>query len=165
MSGLSSLGPTGSRSEKLVYDPCIALLLRTELDSRIPPPGGLQLGGPDIRWIADNTQKGISPHAPALTIHTTPAFSQANWDTSAETIADALLPQLSDWLEGPVLEYQIHRWRYSQPQQVYPGESLLVAGPPPLVFAGDVFGGPRVEGAALSGLSAGESLLQLLKGS
>ena len=53
----------------------------------------------------------------------------------------------------------VHRWRYSQPVEIHE-ESLLVAeGVPNLVFAGDAFAGPKIEGAALSGLSAAQAML------
>jgi predicted NAD/FAD-dependent oxidoreductase len=41
----------------------------------------------------------------------------------------------------------------------YPERCLVAAKEPPLVFAGDGFGSPKVEGAALSGLAAADALL------
>ena len=36
---------------------------------------------------------------------------------------------------------------------------MFVEGPPPLVFCGDAYAGPKVEGAVLSGLATAEKLL------
>jgi predicted NAD/FAD-dependent oxidoreductase len=58
-----------------------------------------------------------------------------------------------------VRRWQAHRWRYSQPRTPHAEACLLVESPAPLVFAGDAFGQPRLEGAFLSGLAAARSLL------
>ena len=71
-----------------------------------------------------------------------------------------LLPLLGD---AQISEAQVKRWRYAQPASVYPERCLMIAyGNHPLVFAGDAFGGARIEGAALSGLTAGRALLEPL---
>ena len=51
------------------------------------------------------------------------------------------------------LEMQLKRWRYALPTTLYSERCLVATGLLTLVFAGDAFGGPRVEGAALSGLA------------
>ena len=51
-------------------------------------------------------------------------------------------------------EVQIQRWRYAKPSVAHPEPCLLAAHLPTLVFAGDAFGGAKVEGAALSGVAA-----------
>ena len=68
------------------------------------------------------------------------------------------------WLGSLPVQTQLHRWRYSLPLRVHPERCVVLREPAPLVFAGDAFGGPRVEGAALSGLAADAALAELLNG-
>ena len=146
--------------EALQYDPCIALLAILDGRSAIPAPGGVQLESGPLRWLADNTQKGISPNQIALTLHASREYSRRNFETTPQLIADYLLSQASPWLSGSILDWQVHRWRYSQPVHSYPERYLKVPEWLPLYFAGDAFGGPRVEGAVLSGLAAAEAMME-----
>lgn len=142
----------------LDYAPCIALLALLWEPARVPAPGGLQLDDDPIAWIGDNTQKGISPEAYAVTVHGSAAFSRAYWHVESDLVAKLLLEAAAPWLGTRVKTHQLHRWRYSQPTRTHDAPCLLVEGTPPLVFAGDAFAGPRVEGAALSGLAAAAAL-------
>ncbi len=56
----------------------------------------------------------------------------------------------------------VERWRDAKPVGTAPGGVLVLDGVPPAVVAGDGFGGPRVESAAVSGLSAGHTVAELL---
>ncbi len=145
--------------EALQYDPCIALLAILDGKSAIPAPGGVQLESGPLRWLADNTQKGISPDQTAITLHSSPKYSRQNFEATPLSIADFLLGQASHWLSGRILDWQVHKWRYSQPVQTYPEHYIKVPGWLPLYFAGDAYGGPRVEGAVLSGLAAAEDMM------
>lgn len=144
---------------RIAYDPCIALLIVADAPSRLLEPGAVRFDTGDIRWIADNRLKGVSRQT-ALTIHTSPAYSRSRWDTDPENIAEEILQLASDWLDTKsVRAWQVQKWRFSQPRTIYPEQYLAIEGRYPLVFAGDAFGGPRVEGAALSGLAAADFLL------
>ncbi len=145
---------------QIEYDPCIAVLAVLDRPAAIPQPGGVQLDSEPIRWLADNTQKGISPDVPTITIHGAPQFSRDHWDMDRNAAGQLLLDAAASWLGmAQISEFQVHGWRYSQPVTVHDEPCLLVPGPPPLVFAGDAFAGPRVEGAAVSGLVAASNLL------
>ncbi|MFM7033941.1 MAG: NAD(P)/FAD-dependent oxidoreductase [Planctomycetia bacterium] len=144
------------------YDPCFALMLVLSVPSRVPPPGAIQFeadgpaNGP-IAWIADNYQKGISP-VPSLTVHATGAYSRTHFDASHDEVADMLLAAAAEWIDGPVetsvIEWSLHRWKFAQPRSIVPAPLVAVSTTPPIVCCGDAFGGPKVEGAASSGLAA-----------
>lgn len=144
---------------EIAYDPCFAVLATLAGPSGLPAPGALQLQREPIAWIADNHRKGISPDVHTLTIHAGPEFTRTHWDTPYDEVAQLLLDAAREWTPTPVQRWQVHRWRYSQPQRLYPEPCLLMTAPLPVALAGDGFGAARVEGAALSGLAAAESLL------
>ena len=145
--------------EKIDYDPCLALMVLTKGPGSFPEPGGLWPLGEPIDWLADNHQKGVSPCPGSFTIHAGPEFSRSHWKSDDETICRLLLPAAEPWIGSPMKKYRIHRWLYSKPLWTYPDPYLGVKTDAPIVFAGDAFAGPRIEGAALSGLAAAEWLL------
>ena len=146
----------------IYYDRCLALLVTMENTQVLDPPGGLQLSGEPMTWIADNRMKGISPEATAVTIHAGPEFSRKYWEKDDKWIGQNILYTAGGWLRGKHLSYQLKRWLYSQPRIIYDDRCYARFEPGPVIFAGDAFGGPKVEGAALSGISAARKLLEYL---
>lgn len=141
------------------YASCFSVLARLAGPSRVPEPGGLWMPGEPLLWVADNRRKGVSSAAGTLvTIHAGPEFTREHWGASDEEVIARMLAEAEPWLGAAVEQAQVHRWRYSVPLRVHPEPCLLVTEPGLLAFAGDVFGGPRVEAAALSGLAAGAAL-------
>jgi len=158
--------PSGEVREALgrvSYDPCLALMvLLTEGPDVVPEPGGVQIKGEPLDWISDNRRKGIS-EAPALTVHAGPRWSSEHYDSSEEEITDKLLlfasERLGHDLKSRLIATSLQRWRYSWVTQAHPEPCLVGSEDPPLVFCGDGFGSPKVEGATISGLAAADRLL------
>ena len=145
--------------EQITYHQCIAVLALLAKPSNIPSPGGIALDKEPLIWLGDNQQKEISP-THAVTLHATPKFSEAHYASNDETIANLLFDAASDWLNDSVIEYQVHRWRYSLPQTFYP-EPYCALLEIPFVMAGDAFVAPNIEGAALSAIATAEYILSL----
>ena len=143
-----------SNLESIEFDPCFALLAKLSGPSGVPAPGYVRPEYGPIGFIADNTQKGICDGAPALTMHARADFSRSNFELPKEVVAQLLFEAAAPWLGSEVLKWQLHRWRYSQPVAACNEPFLYTEEPQPLAFAGDAFGGPRIEGAFLSGMAA-----------
>lgn len=172
--GLVAATPSNDEPEAIAslrtvfYDPCFALLLVLDRPSRVPPPGGIQFdpadGGP-IAWIADNHQKGISP-VPSLTIHADAAFTRRHFDDPPDEVMALLIDRARSWIDGApataVVEKSLHRWKFALPTTIIDAPLVAVSHTPPLACCGDAFAGPRVEGAASSGLAAGRWLARCL---
>lgn len=140
------------------YAPCLALLVTLRGTSAVPA-AGVALDGEPVRWIADNTKKGVAAGAPgAVTVHLGPAFSAEHYATTAAELAARVLPAIERWLGAEVADVQVHRWRFSEPSATHRETSVWLADLG-VGFAGDGFGGPRVEGAALSGLDLADRIL------
>jgi predicted NAD/FAD-dependent oxidoreductase len=151
--------------ERIVYAPAIAAAIRVTGEVNLPEPGALQRPDERVSWIADNRRKGISPQVTLLTLHVNPTYSRMWWLAPAAELKGALRREAVNKMLRPFLapnvtihQVHLHRWPYALPITLHPERTLLVANLPPLAFAGDAFNGPRVEGAALSGLAAAEAV-------
>ncbi len=145
--------------EGIVYEPCIALMAALDGPGAVPEPGGVQIGGEPLFWVADNRRKGIS-EVPAVTIHAGPEFSREHARTDDARVTHLLLEAAQGYLGGSGVEVTaVYRWEHSMPAEPFEERFVHVEGPLFLVFCGDAYAGPKVEGAVLSGLAAAEKLL------
>lgn len=146
------------------YFATLGLLATVEGETAIGEPGGIQLPETErFTFIADNRRKGIS-EAAAVTFHANHDHSLARYeDDEAEVLAE-LLEWATPWLaDATVVEAQLKKWRYAGPIEPVPERVLTVEfDGATLAFAGDAFGGPKVEGAFNSGLAAGRRLAEVL---
>jgi predicted NAD/FAD-dependent oxidoreductase len=155
--GVNLPAPVQAALAQLTYHPCLALLVVLAGPSAVPAEGIAFTTGP-VRWVADNVRKGIAQHVPAaVTIHAAPDFSAEHYGRPEAEIAALLLPVVAPWLGSPVVSATLHRWKFSEPKATHP-ERCVWLPELGLGFAGDGFGGPRVEGAALSGLALAAAL-------
>jgi len=144
---------------ELTYARTISLLVALGDSPSVPDPGGIQLqDDPTWSWIGDNMAKGVST-VPALTLHTSSEVATARWEQDDDVLTTDLLRAAAPWLGGAeILDTSLQRWRYATPVEPH-RQTCLVRAEGGLVFAGDGYGGPRIEGAFLSGRAAAEAVL------
>jgi predicted NAD/FAD-dependent oxidoreductase len=148
------------RLRRVDYDRTFALLAVLDRSPGLAPPGGIQSPDATFSFLADNQSKGLSA-VPAMTFHAAPDWSEAWWSRPREETLAALLDAARPWLGGAeVVESQVKRWRFATPREIWPHPCHVVDTDLAMVLAGDAFAGPRVEGAALSGLAAARALLE-----
>lgn len=138
------------------YDKTIAALVVVDGATAVPAPGGVQNGDATFSFVADNLLKGVSP-VHALTLHCNPAFSETHWFNDAAVTHDLVMSAAQPWIgSASVVEHQPKRWRMAAPRTIWPERCWSQDG---IVLAGDAFGGPRIEGAVLSGGAAAQRVL------
>lgn len=142
------------------YDATLAVM--AVLDGSSGLPSGHAADGSDaVAWLADNQQKGVSS-IPALTIHSSAEFAARRLDDDPADWGAELLAAARSLHDGDVVRHRTHRWLYSAPRETMDVGAVTIAAPAPIVLAGEVFSGARVEGAFVSGTTAAEALLALL---
>ena len=157
--GVNLPGELASELGRLNYHPCLALLLVLGGPSAVPSAGLAFEGDGPVRWIADNTRKGLAPGVPAaVTVHLGRSFSAANYTETETTLLPRVLPTIAPLLGSPVTQVALHRWRFSEPATCHL-EPCVWRPDLRLGLAGDAFGGPKVEGAALSALALSDRML------
>ncbi len=160
----------------LTYTSCLVLLL--ELAQPLPECVPILWKNPSsaLTGIYDQKRKGVRGERSTLVVHASPQKSRELWSQPPEQIVMELQAAVQTALGelGVVMEVTataLHRWRYCEPEQVHSERCLEVqlahrafASHPPLVLAGDAFGGASVDGAFSSGEYAGKRLVELLSG-
>jgi renalase len=149
----------------ITYAPCLTGVFWVDGIVELPSPGAIQRHNTNVIWMGNNRQKGISPQATIITLQASGQYSTQMWDAPDDRIMSAMYAQLKPFLpeEAAVKSTHLQRWQYARPVTSHKARCLVAAGGIPLVFAGDAFQGPRVEGAALSGLAAATAILKLLQ--
>ena len=148
--------PEGLRG--IDYDRTLGLLVALDsADHLVRAPGGLQDPDEVFSFIGDNSAKGISP-TPALTFHANAGWSLEHFDDDLDTIRASLLQAIGPWIgSAKVISSEVKKWRFATPRTTWP-DQCWVDPTGTLALAGDVFDGPKVEGAFLSGLAATRAL-------
>ena len=155
-SGLSA-DPCLNQLASIEYDATLAVMAILDEPSNLDD-GHLALSDGPVAWMADNQHKGVSA-IPAITIHSSPQFAADRLDDEPGDWMKELVETARPHHRGRVVEAVPHRWRYSQPRTTRNDGALLVEAEAPLVLAGEVFSGARVEGAFTSGRAAADLIL------
>ena len=109
-------------------------------------------------FIGDNSAKGISA-THALTFHANPTWSREHFDLELDEIHSLLLTASRPWLgSAQIVESQPKKWRFATPQSSWP-QACWIDDSGTFAMAGDAFAGPKMEGAALSGLAAARAIV------
>jgi predicted NAD/FAD-dependent oxidoreductase len=146
------------------YHRTIGLLTVLDRPSAVPDPGGVQLDPADAAapfgFVGDNQAKGVSP-VPAVTFHATQPWSLEHWDDDTDTLREALLERAAPFIGAAhVVEAQVKKWRFAGPREPWP-DPCWVDEEHRVVLAGDLFAGPKVEGAFSSGVAAAAAIPSL----
>lgn len=141
------------------YHRTIGLLAVLDRPSAVPAPGGVQYDPADadqpFGFVGDNQAKGVSP-VPAVTFHATQPWSVEHWDDDTDGLRAALLERAAPFVGAArVVEAQVKKWRFAGPVDPWP-DPCWVDEEHRVVLAGDLFAGPKVEGAFCSGVAAAE---------
>ncbi len=158
-----------SALDAVSYARCIALLIQLDESPQMRDPGGAQLSiddDPTFSFVADNSMKGMTD-GNTMTLHVHESISDARWDDDLASTTKFLLGEAQRWVgHATIVESYVHKWKFSRPTVGFSGDSLIIASPNGslLGFMGDAFGGAKVEGSALSGLSVAEHVARHLRG-
>jgi len=149
---------------RMEYHRTIGLLTVLDGPSAVPEPGGLQFDPSDASapfgFVADNVAKGIS-EVPSVTFHATQPWSLEHWDDDEAALERALLERAAPFIgSSSVVEAQVKKWRFAGPHTPWP-DPCWVDSDRRIVIAGDLFAGPKVEGAFNSGVAAAAAVRSL----
>ena len=114
-----------------------------------------------LSWVARNNSKPGRPAAERWVLHATADWTEENLELAPADVIERLTAALFETARLPPTapcSSAAHLWRYARPDE--PLEDRYIADENLGVYAcGDWCGGPRVEGAYLSGIAVAEAIL------
>jgi predicted NAD/FAD-dependent oxidoreductase len=139
----------------VVMRPCWAVLLGFEEPLAVGFDGAFVNVGP-LAWVARNSSKPGRQGGEAWVLHATAVWSEQNLECDVAQVIARLRDEFAKRCVGTELPAvtlaEAHRWRYAQPDTPLDAPCLY-EGDRRIGVAGDWCGGPRIEGAFLSGLA------------
>jgi renalase len=145
---------------RVVMDPCWTVMLQAKEPLALSFDGAFVRNSP-LSWIARNSSKPHRSSAECWVLQASGAWSREHIEESTDAIAATLAAEFWQVLRQPPQSLEsvaAHRWRYAAPQEPLP-ERYLLDSQMRLGACGDWCGGPRVEGAYLSGIALAEAVL------
>ncbi len=140
------------------FDPAWTVLARLEQDLDADWPA-LEVKHPVVAWVSRDHTKRNAGAPLALVVHAQGTWSAAQGESDPELVRGQILAALRDIVESPsIRKAQSFRWRYAQPTVTFP-HSYFWDRSLGLGWCGDWCGGPRIEGALVSGWSLAEAVL------
>ena len=143
---------------------CWAVMLALKQSTELEFDGAF-VNDSSLAWISKNSSKpGRSQSPETWVLHASSGWSHQNIELSTEAVAEELLQAFTaaTGLSSLKIERAVaHRWRYALPPEPL-SDSCVFDGDRKIGCCGDWCGGPRVEGAFLSGMAAAGRVLGLL---
>lgn len=160
---LEAVSPAlATRAAGVAMAPCWAVMAAFESSLELPFGGAFVRGRSPLSWVAcDSSKPGRRADAETWVLHAAPGWSEAHLEDQPELVAAALLGAFGEALARRVDRpghLRAHRWRYALPLADIE-ERCLMDESGSIVVCGDWCGGPRIEGAVLSGLAAARVLV------
>jgi hypothetical protein len=143
--------------------PCWAVMMAVDVRLEVEFDGTFINTGP-LSWAARNSSKRGRAELPETwVLHGSPEWSTENLERDPAWVAERLLTAFRELLPAPVVPRHVraHRWRYALPIDSL-AEDCLIGASQNVVVCGDWCGGPRLEGAYLSGRAAAGQILRSL---
>ena len=152
---------------RITYTTCLTVMAQLNGPSGVPNPGAMDLNHDYLRWIGDNSLKGISSTEGSITMHSSIKFAKVFWNRPEEDFVQAMVSASKPFLKSDVIEATGHRWKFSDPYRIYKEKHpfrkpYFIDDSMHLGMAGDGFNGPRIEAAALSGMELATAILNPL---
>jgi predicted NAD/FAD-dependent oxidoreductase len=141
--------------------PCWTVMLQLREPLQVPFDAAFVHNSP-LSWIARNSSKPGRGGTDCWILHATGEWSQNHLEESADALAKSLIEhfwQATDQCSQTPEFVAAHRWRYALPIASLPQRFVLDRNLN-LGACGDWCGGPRVEGAFLSGLAIADCVLE-----
>lgn len=153
--------PLGAVVEQAEMAPCLAVMAAWDADLDLGFDGAFVNQGP-LSWVARNGSKPGRHYPHSWVLHASRDWSARQLEADPD---ECVLPLLTAFAEAagldelpPPSHVAAHRWRYALPTQPLDTRCLWDAGAR-VAVAGDWCGGPRIEGAWLSGRAAAHRML------
>jgi predicted NAD/FAD-dependent oxidoreductase len=161
---LRSVPLLAARARKSPMHGCWAVMLAVTDSLRLGYDGAFVHASP-LAWIARNSSKpGRPQESETWVLHASSEWSESHIEESPQAVMSELIDEFWRAVGAspvPVQYRSAHRWRFALPPQPL-DDSSLFDSTMRVGACGDWCGGPRVEGAFLSGMAVAGRVLGML---